>query len=59
MLERITEKLNKAGVDRSLYFIVYHMFWYTLLTLSLIYFGLIKTLGVIFLGLIYLAYTQG
>ena len=53
------EKLNKAGVDRSLYFIVYHMFWYTLLTLSLIYFGLIKTLGVIFLGLIYLAYTQG
>jgi hypothetical protein len=59
MLERISEKLNKAGVDKSLYFIVYHMFWYTLLTLSLIYFGLIKTLGVIFLGLIYLAYTQG
>jgi hypothetical protein len=52
MLERISAKLNKAGVDFSVEFFVYHMFWYTLLTLSIVFFGVIKTLGLLSLGFI-------
>lgn len=53
MLERISAKLNKAGVDFSIEFFVYHMFWYTLLTLALVFFGVIKTLGLLALGFIF------
>lgn len=57
MLERISEKLNKAGVDNTWYFYAYHLFWHTLLYVG-VFTDIKITLGVLFLGLIILAKTQ-
>lgn len=53
MLERILEKLNKAGVETTIWFHLYHFSW--LLLLVLIYFtiGYKTTLAFFVLGFVY------
>lgn len=53
MLERITEKLNKAGVETTIWFHLYHFSWVLILVLINITIGYEITLAFFVLGFIY------
>ena len=53
MLERITEKLNKAGVETTIWFHLYHFSWVLVLVLINIIIGYKIALAFFVLGFIY------
>ena len=53
MLENITEKLNKAGVETTIWFHLYHLSWVLALVLINIIIGYKITLAFFVLGFIY------